>query len=112
MVFESDKVILSKSGMFVGKGCVSNGLFKLSVMTVKPKNINKTNPSFAYFLESSNLWHGRHGHANYGSLKRLINLSHISTFQIDVKHKCETCVEAKMTRLSFQRLKEIQNLCI
>ena len=29
MVFESDKVILSKSGMFVGKGYVCNGLFKL-----------------------------------------------------------------------------------
>ena len=36
MVFESDKVVLSKSEMFVGKGYVSNELFKLSVMTVKP----------------------------------------------------------------------------
>ena len=77
MVFESDKVVLSKSGMFVGKGYVSNGLFKLSVMTVKPKTINKTNPAFAYLLDSYNLWYGRLGHVNYGSLKRLINLSHI-----------------------------------
>ena len=34
MVFEADKVVVSKSGMFVGKGYVSNGLFKLNVMIV------------------------------------------------------------------------------
>ena len=51
MVFESDKVILSKSGMYVGKGYVSDGLFKLNVMTI----INKNNQSSVYLLESSNL---------------------------------------------------------
>ena len=35
-------------------------------------------------------------------LRRLINLNHIPTFQIDSKHKCETCVEAKLTKSSFQ----------
>ena len=103
MVFEADKVVVSKSRMFVGKGYVSNGLFKLNVMTIKPKIMNKTNASFVYVLKSSNLWHGRLGHVNYGSLKRLINLNHIPTIQIDIKHKCETCVEAK-TRLSFQTI--------
>ena len=87
MVFEADKVVVSKSGMFVGKGYVSNRLFKLNVMTVKPKIINKTNASFVYVLESSNLWHGRLGLINYGYLKRLINLNHIPTFQIYIKHK-------------------------
>ena len=62
MMFESDKFVLSKWGMFVGMRYVSNGLFKLSVMTVKPKTINKTNPSFGYLLASSNLWHGRLWH--------------------------------------------------
>ena len=104
MVFKVDKVVVSKSGMFVGKGYVSNGLFKLNAMTVKPKIMNKTNSSFVYVLESSNLWHGRLDHVNYDSLKRLINLNHMPTFQIDIKHKCETCVEAKMTRLSFQTI--------
>ena len=54
MVFEADKVVVSKSGMFVGEGYVSNGLFKLNVMTVKPKIMNKTN-AFVYVLESFNL---------------------------------------------------------
>ena len=32
----------------------------------------------------------------------LINLNHIPIFQIDAKHNCQTCVETKLTRLSFQ----------
>ena len=35
-------------------------------------------------------------------MRKLINLNHIPTFQIYVKHKCETYVEAKLTRSSFQ----------
>ena len=35
-------------------------------------------------------------------MRKLINLNHILTFQIDAKHKCETCVEAKLTKSSFQ----------
>ena len=55
MVFEANKVVMSKLGMFMGKGYVSNGLFKFNVMTVKQKIMNKTNASFVYVLESSNL---------------------------------------------------------
>ena len=36
--------------------------------------------------------------------RRLINLNHIPTFNIDPKHKCEICVEAKLTRSSFQTI--------
>ena len=35
-------------------------------------------------------------------MRRLVNLNHIPTFQINAKHKCETFVEAKLTKLSFQ----------
>ena len=35
-------------------------------------------------------------------MRRLINLNHIPTFQIDAEHKCGTCVEAKLTRSSFK----------
>ena len=40
------------------------------------------------------------------TLRRLINLNHIPTFQIGAKHKCETCVEEKLTRLSFQSVEK------
>ncbi|XP_071916128.1 uncharacterized protein [Coffea arabica] len=62
MIFESDKVILSKSGMYVGKAYTTDGLFKLNVMTI----VNNKNKSSAYLIESSNLWHGyAHNSAAY-----------------------------------------------
>ena len=92
---------LSKRGMYVEKGYMSDGIWKLNVMTIIKSNMNKAS-TFAYIFESSNLWHGRLGHVNYDTLRRLTNLNHIPTFQIDSKHKCETCVEAKLTRSFFQ----------
>ena len=100
LVFESDKFVLSKSEMYVGKGYMSGGMWKLNVMTIIKPKMNKASSS-AYILESSNLWHGRLGHVNCDTLRKLINLNHIPTFQIDAKHKCETCVKAKLTRSSF-----------
>ena len=87
--------------MYVGKGYISDGMWKLNVMTIVKSYMNKDS-TFAYVLESSNLWHGRLGHVNYDTLRRLINLNHILTFQVDSKHKCETCIKAKLTRSSFQ----------
>ncbi|GJR07824.1 hypothetical protein Tco_0790476 [Tanacetum coccineum] len=73
LVFESDKFILSKNQMYVGRGYAVNGMFKLNVMVVK-NDINKVN-SFAYLIESSNVWHGRLGHVwklvEYGVSKEL-----------------------------------------
>ena len=36
LVFVSDNFILTKNGMYVGKGYMSNGLFKMNVMTIVP----------------------------------------------------------------------------
>ena len=55
-------------------------------------------------LESSNVWHGRLGHVNYDTLRRLINMECLPNFQIDPNHKCEICVESKLTRTSFQSI--------
>ena len=106
LVFVSDNFILTKKGMYVGKGYMSNGLFKMNVMTIVPpiKNINKKSTSFAYMLESSNVWHGRIGHVNYDTLRRLINMECLPNFKIDPNHKCEICVESKLTRTSFQSI--------
>ena len=106
LVFVSDNFILTKNGMYVGKGYMSNGLFKMNVMTVVPpiNNINKNSTSSAYMLESSNVWHGRLGHVNYDTLRRLINMECLPNFKIDSNHKCEICVESKLTRTSFQSI--------
>ncbi|GJR67774.1 pol polyprotein [Tanacetum coccineum] len=103
LVFESDKFILSKNQMYVGKGYAVNGMFMHNVMVVK-NDINKMN-SFAYLIESSNVWHGCLGHVNFNSMRRLIKFNSIPNFHIDSKYKCETCVEAKLTRSSFKSVK-------
>jgi hypothetical protein len=37
--------------------------------------MNKASTSFAYIVESLDLWHGRLGHANVASIKRMKQLS-------------------------------------
>ena len=107
MVIESQKVILSKNGMFVGKGYVKDGMFKLNVIAIK--NAMNKEKSSTYILESSNLWHGRLGHVNFESLRRLIHLYHIPKFNFNSKYKYEICVEAKKRELPLTMLKESVN---
>ncbi|CAM8930593.1 unnamed protein product [Rhodiola kirilowii] len=98
LVFESQKVVLSKNGLYMGRGYVKDGTWKLNVIAIKA--INKESSS-AYLLESSNLWHGRLGHVNYDSISNLMKSECIPKLQIDSQHKCEICGEAKLTRTSF-----------
>ena len=106
LVFVSDNFILTKNWMYVGKGYMSNGFFKMNVMTIVPpiKNINNKNTSSAYMLESSNVWHGRLGHVNYDTLRKLINMKRLSKFKLDPNHKCEICLKSKLTITSFQSI--------
>ena len=103
LVFESYKFVLTKSGIYVGKGYMSNGLFRMNAMTIV-YDFNNKNISCAYMLESSNIWHGRLGHVNFDTLRKLMNLELLAKFNIDANHKCETCVESKLTRASFQNI--------
>ncbi|XXG85845.1 hypothetical protein AAC387_Pa11g0861 [Persea americana] len=97
LVFESDKFVLTKSEMYVGKGYMSDGLFKMNVMTI----VHNKNKSSAYMLESSNVWHGRLGHVNYDALRRLVNMECLPKWSFDSNIKCETFVETRLTRTSF-----------
>ena len=100
LVFEGDKLVLSRNGEFVGKGYLSGGLFILETVSVIDV-MNKTTSS-AYLLESVDLWHGRLGHVNYGSLKRLQTMSLIPNLNSNGHNKCEICVEAKHSRTHFR----------
>ena len=39
MIFESDKFVLTKGGMYVGKGYLVDGLFKANVAVVNKKSV-------------------------------------------------------------------------
>ena len=103
LVFEFNKFVFTKSGIYVGKGYMSNGLFKMNVMATV-SDFNNKNTSSAYMLESSNVSHGRLGHVNFDILRKLMNLELLPEFNIDANHKCEICVESKLTRASFHNI--------
>nr|GEW75693.1 hypothetical protein [Tanacetum cinerariifolium] len=69
-VYESDKYILSESGVFMGFGYYNNGMFML--------NFNKVlDDSGSVYMSSStivnsSLWHARLGHVHY---KRMLEMS-------------------------------------
>ena len=104
LVFESDKFVFMKNGMYVGKGYMTNGLFKMNVMIVKRDFNNNKASTAVYLIESFTLWHDRLGHVNNKTLKRLINMNLLPFFSIDFKHKCEVCVEAKMAKPPFHSI--------
>ena len=60
----SEKIIVSKGEMYVGKGYLTEALYKMNVMTVE---MNKSLNSF-YLIESYDLWHERLGHVNFKTL--------------------------------------------
>ena len=104
LVFESDKFVLMKNGMYVGKEYMTNVPFKMNVMTVKLDFNNNKASTSVYLIESFTLWHDRLGHVNNKTLKRLINMNLLPFFSIDFKHKCEVCVEAKMAKPPFHSI--------
>ncbi|XP_021986446.1 uncharacterized protein LOC110882835 [Helianthus annuus] len=57
LVFESDNFVLSRRGMFVGKGYALNGMFKMNVMVVNQNKKMNESCSSTYMIESSNVWH-------------------------------------------------------
>ncbi|GJY44250.1 zinc finger, CCHC-type containing protein [Tanacetum coccineum] len=100
-VYESDKYILSKSGVFVGFGYYNNGMFML--------NLNKVpNDSGSVYMSSftvvnSSLWHARLGHVHY---KRMFEMSKDDLIPvIDENPKnVTTCILTKITRQPFKSI--------
>ena len=75
IVFKVDKVSITKNGEFMGKGYLADGLFILNIAV----NFNISSSDFTYIAESIDLWHGRLGHVNFSSIKRLTNIHLIKT---------------------------------
>ena len=88
-VFESGKLILSKSGNFMGNGYSCDGMIKLCTND----NINKMASTSAYMCDSNSLflWHNRLAHVECGLIA------------CDTKkfEKCEICVKSKMIKKTF-----------
>src|SRR3954470_510103 len=90
LVFESNKVVISKYGQFIGKGYECGGLFRLSLSDICTKVINHICHD-----NESNVWHSRLCHINFGSMTRLANMSLIPKVPTVKGSKCQVCVQAK-----------------
>nr|GEX22474.1 zinc finger, CCHC-type [Tanacetum cinerariifolium] len=90
-VYESDKYILSKSGVFVGFGYYNNDMFMLNLNKV-PGDSDSVYMSSSTVVNSS-LWHARLGHVHY---KRMLEISKddlIAAIDENIE-KCTTCCRA------------------
>lgn len=103
-VFVSDKVVISKNDMYVGKDYLNDGLFKFNVIAV---DMNKDFAS-SYLLESKFLWHECLGHVNNKTLRKLINLNILPKFECN-KSKCQICVESKNAKHPYKSVERNSN---
>ncbi|KAL4034932.1 hypothetical protein IC575_003605 [Cucumis melo] len=97
IMLEGDKVVLTKNGEFFGKGYLSNGLFVLNTIFV-----NANASISAYVIGYVNLWHGRLGHVNFASIRKLKNLRLINTSESHETGKFPICVESKFHKKPFK----------
>ncbi|KAF3636980.1 hypothetical protein FXO37_25158 [Capsicum annuum] len=100
----SGKIVISKGEIYVGKGYLIEGLYKMNLMTVE---INRSSNS-SYLLESYDLWHECLGHVNYKTLRKLINLEVLPNFECN-KSKYQTCVEAKYAKHPYKSVERNSN---
>lgn len=92
---DAGKLVITKNGGYVGKAFCNGNLFVLDVMN------EISGSASAYFVCALDTWHGRLGHLNVNSIKRLKHANLISdNLEKDIS-KCEICVEAKHARKPF-----------
>ncbi|WVZ63197.1 hypothetical protein U9M48_012849 [Paspalum notatum var. saurae] len=65
VVLESNKVVVSRHGLFIGKGYVSGGLFRLSLSDFSNKCVNHI---CGGVNDDASLWHGRLCHSELDSI--------------------------------------------
>ena len=88
---ESDNYVITKKGLFVGKGYACDEMFKLNIEN------NKASTSSVYMLSSINFWHARLCHINSRYVRIMSSLGLIPRLSKNFE-KCETCGQVKITK--------------
>ena len=88
---KSDQYVISKKGLFVGKGYACDGMFKLNI----ENNISST--SSIYMLSFVNFWHACLCHINSRYVGITGNIGLIPRLTKDFE-KCEACSQAKIPK--------------
>ncbi|GJR50986.1 zinc finger, CCHC-type containing protein [Tanacetum coccineum] len=88
-VYESDKYILSRHGVFIGFGYYNNGMFMLNLNKV-PSSINSVYMAYSHVVDSK-VWHARLGHVHYNRLHDMSkdrNKKYVVTYIDDASRFC------------------------
>jgi hypothetical protein len=98
LVFESNKLILSKFGVFVGKLYDLGGLFHLSSLS--------THSSYYVNVVSNNdmvndIWHSHLCHVNFEAIKRLSDMSLIPENMLKVQSVVLVCKQSNLKTISY-----------
>jgi hypothetical protein len=105
LVFESNKFIVLKFGMFIGKGYDSGGLFCLSVIDDCNNMANSISCSEMNIGEAA-VWHSRLCHINFDRVIQLSKLNLILKIPVVRRSKCHACVQAKQPCKPFKSVEE------
>lgn len=105
-VYEAEKLILSRNGVFVGKGYSYDGMVKLCIAN----NAINNNDASAYMVDSVSLWHGRLAHVGISTTKRMIKCGLIFCDNVNKFKKCEKCVKSKMVKKPFRNVERNSQL--
>jgi hypothetical protein len=95
VVLESNKVVVSKHGQFIGKGYECGGLFRFSLSDFCNKSVNHI---CVGVNDDTRVWHSRLCHINFGLMYRLSSMSLIPKFTTPKGSKCYSCVQSKKPR--------------
>ena len=89
VLFDFDKIVLTKNDAFVGKGYCNKGLFMLNVNDIINNNAFS---SFACIVYSYDICHGNLGHVNFSYMKKMVELSSNPKLSLENHGKCESCI--------------------
>ena len=89
---EFDNYVITKKGLFVGKGYAYDEMFKLKVEN------NKVSTSSIYMFSSIKFWHACLCHINSRYVGIMNSLGLIPKLS-KIFEKCETCSQAKITKM-------------
>jgi hypothetical protein len=103
VVLESNKVVVSKHGQFIGKGYEFGGLFRFSLSEFCNKSVNHI---CGGVNDDTSVWHSRLCHINFGLMSRMSSMSLIPNFTIAKGSKCHSCVQSKQPRKPHKAAEE------
>src|SRR6266508_4387700 len=107
IVLESNKVVVSKHGLFIGKDYECGGLFRFSLADYCNKSVNHICGSVD---DNASVWHSCLCHINFGSMSRLSSLNLIPVPLSKVLSAIVVCNQSNLESLTRQPRRETWHL--